>query len=95
MIETLTYAVEKVGNVYEQQSENFRELVSCFKHEKEATEKRKKLMALLKEVDGLTYEQRMKAVIIIAKDNSLTDVIFELGSEDTLGFVLEVLNLSA
>ena len=52
-------------------------------------------MGLLKDVDGLTYEQRMKAIIIIAKDNSLTDVIFELGPEDILGFVLEVLNQSA
>ena len=93
MIETLTYAIEKVGNVYEQQSKNLHELASClFKYEKEAAEKRNKLMALLKDVDGLTYDQRMKVVIIIAKDSSLTDIIFELEPEDILGFVLEVLN---
>ena len=76
---------------YEQQSKNLHELVACFKHEKEVAVKRKKLMRLLKNVDGLTYEQRMKAIIIIAKDSSLTDVIFELKLEDILGFVLEVL----
>ena len=92
MIKTLTYAVEKVGNVYEQHSLNLRELVSCFKHEKGAAKKRKKLMALLKDVDSLTYEHRMKVVIIIAMDNSLTDTIFKLEPKDILGFVMEVLN---
>ena len=67
-------------------------LASSIRRRQLEQKKKKKLTALLKDVDGLTYEQRMKVVIIIAKDSSLTDDIFELEPEDILGFVLEVLN---
>ncbi|RYR25057.1 hypothetical protein Ahy_B02g058696 [Arachis hypogaea] len=41
------------------------DLVSCFKHEKEGVERRMKLMALLRDVPGLSGDDRMKAGLSI------------------------------
>ncbi|XLU75151.1 hypothetical protein S245_034204, partial [Arachis hypogaea] len=43
-------------------------------HEKEGAERRMKLMALLRDVPGLSGDDRMKAGLSILKDNSLIDM---------------------
>ncbi|RYR26196.1 hypothetical protein Ahy_B02g060374 isoform B [Arachis hypogaea] len=60
------------------------DMVSYFKHEKEGIERRIKLMALLRDVLGLSVDDRMKASLSIIRDNSLIDMVFQLQLEELL-----------
>ncbi|XLS82007.1 hypothetical protein HN51_047838 [Arachis hypogaea] len=53
-------------------------------HEKEGIERRIKLMALLRDVLGLSVDDRMKASLSIIRDNSLIDMVFQLQLEELL-----------
>ncbi|MED6174808.1 hypothetical protein PIB30_072449 [Stylosanthes scabra] len=66
-------------------------IVSCFKHEQEGAERKMKHMALLRDVPGLSVEERMKAALNIAKDNNLIDMVFQLQSEEMLPFLKTLL----
>ena len=65
MIESLAETIEKLATVYEKSSGNIHELVSYFKHEKEAVDQRMNVTNLLKEIDGLPIQQRVRAGRII------------------------------
>ncbi|XLS78318.1 hypothetical protein HN51_062543 [Arachis hypogaea] len=66
------------------------DMVSCFKHEKGA-ERRMKLMALLRDVPGLSDDDRMKAGLSILRDNSLIDMVFQLQPRELLPFLKKLL----
>ena len=91
VIESLAETIDKLANVYSESSENIHELVSCFKHEKEAVDRRMNVTNLLKEIDGLSIQQRVRAGRIITQDKYLTDYIFTLAAEDRRVLVLDVL----
>ena len=91
MIESLVETIDKLANVYEQSSGNIHELVSCSKHEKEAVDRIMNVTNLLKEIDGLSIQQRVRAGRIITQDKYLTDYLFTLAAEDRRVLVLDVL----
>ncbi|QHO20035.1 Myb/SANT-like DNA-binding domain protein [Arachis hypogaea] len=59
-------------------------------HEKGA-ERRMKLMALLRDVPGLSDDDRMKAGLSILRDNSLIDMVFQLQPRELLPFLKKLL----
>ncbi|XLT13057.1 hypothetical protein HN51_058747 [Arachis hypogaea] len=60
-------------------------------HEKEGAERRMKLMALLRDVPGLSGDDRMKAGLSILRDNSLIDMVFQLQPGELLPFLKKLL----
>ncbi|RYR28596.1 hypothetical protein Ahy_B01g052737 [Arachis hypogaea] len=60
-------------------------------HEKEGAERRMKLMALLRDVPGLSSDDRMKAGLSILRDNSLIDMVFQLQPGELLPFLKKLL----
>ncbi|RYR00063.1 hypothetical protein Ahy_B07g088110 [Arachis hypogaea] len=67
------------------------DMVSCFKHEKEGVERRMKLMALLRDVPGLSVDDRMKAGLNIIRNNSLIDMVFQLQLRKLLPFLKKLI----
>ncbi|MED6105891.1 hypothetical protein PIB30_000019 [Stylosanthes scabra] len=91
IVDTLVESINEIKTAYQQQSSILVDIVSCFKHEKEGAERKMKLMALLRNVPGLSVEERVKVALKIAKDNHLIDMVFQLQSEDMLPFLKTLL----
>ncbi|KAL4314407.1 hypothetical protein AHAS_Ahas15G0082000 [Arachis hypogaea] len=68
-------------------------MVSCFKYEKEGAERRMKLIALLRDVSGLSIDDKMKAGLSIIRDNSLIDIVFQLQPRKLLPFLKKLIEI--
>ena len=80
-IESLVTSMEKLASSYENANDSIRELISCFKHEKEGAERRMRVIDELKLVEGLTDVERMRAGEIITKDQNQTDYFFSVPAD--------------
>ncbi|KAF7812895.1 Myb/SANT-like DNA-binding domain protein [Senna tora] len=80
------------GSFYEASNSNILELASCFKHEKEVADRRMKVTDELKLVEGLTDIERMKAGLLITKENNLIDYFFTLDQDLRRDLVHHVLD---
>nr|XP_025674506.1 uncharacterized protein LOC112775223 [Arachis hypogaea] len=92
--EVIDIVVESIRNMkgaYQEHTAVLVDIVSCFKHEKEGAERRMKLMALLRDVPGLSGDDRMKAGLSILRDNSLIDMVFQLQLGELLPFLKKLL----
>ncbi|XLU98046.1 hypothetical protein S245_012386, partial [Arachis hypogaea] len=75
VIDIVVESMRDMKDAYQEHTAVLVDMVSCFKHEKEGAERRMKLMALLRDVPGLSGDDRMKAGLSILRDNSLIDMI--------------------
>ncbi|XLS44501.1 hypothetical protein HN51_001366 [Arachis hypogaea] len=78
VINIVVESMRDMKGAYQEHTTILVDMVSCFKHEKEGAERRMKLIALLRDVPGLSGDDRMKAGLSILRDNSLIDMVFQL-----------------
>ncbi|XLR69055.1 hypothetical protein S83_019727 [Arachis hypogaea] len=91
VIDIVVESMRDMKGAYQEHTAVLVDMVSCFKHEKEGAERRMKLMALLRDVPGLSGDDRMKAGLSILKDNSLIDMVFQLQPGKLLPFLKKLL----
>ncbi|XLS68513.1 hypothetical protein HN51_019536 [Arachis hypogaea] len=91
VIDIVVESMRDMKGAYQEHTAALVDMVSCFKHEKEGAERRMKLMALLRDVPGLSGDDRMKAGLSILRDNSLIDMVFQLQSGKLLPFLKKLL----
>ncbi|RYR66931.1 hypothetical protein Ahy_A03g013118 [Arachis hypogaea] len=91
VIDIVVESMRDMKGAYQEHTAVLVDMVSCFKHEKEGAERIMKLMALLREVPGLSGDDRMKVGLSILRDNSLIDMVFQLQPEELLPFLKKLL----
>ncbi|CAI8612247.1 unnamed protein product [Vicia faba] len=84
--DSLLTSLNKLGEFYAGTLENVKQLTSCFVHEKHTADRRNQIVSILKEIEGLSTIDVVRAVMLITKDNNLLDCFFtmdtlELGKE--------------
>ncbi|XLR18884.1 hypothetical protein S83_046796 [Arachis hypogaea] len=92
VIDIVVESMRDMKGAYQEHTAVLVDMVSYFKHEKEgADERRMKLMTLLRDIPGLSGDDRMKADLSILRDNSLIDMVFQLQLEELLPFLKKLL----
>ncbi|QHO10572.1 uncharacterized protein DS421_15g490850 [Arachis hypogaea] len=91
VIDIVVDSMRDMKGAYQEHTAVLVDMVSCFKHEKEGAERRMKLMTLLRDVPGLSGDDRMKAGLSILRDKSLIDMVFQLQPEELLPFLKKLL----
>ncbi|XLT02865.1 hypothetical protein HN51_052216 [Arachis hypogaea] len=91
VIDIVVESMRDMKGAYQEHTAVLVDMVSCFKHEKEGAERRMKLMELLRDVPGLSGDDRMKAGLSILRDNSLIDMVFQLQPGELLPFLKKLL----
>ncbi|XLT09560.1 hypothetical protein HN51_055353 [Arachis hypogaea] len=91
VIDIVVESMRDMKGAYQEHTAVLVDMVSCFKHEKEGAERRMKLMALLRDVPGLSGDDRMKAGLSILRDNSVIDMVFQLQPGELLPFLKKLL----
>jgi hypothetical protein len=71
--DSLLSSLNKLGEFYAGSVENMKQLTSCFMHEKHTAERRNQVVSLLKEIEGLSAVDVVRAGMVITKDNNLCD----------------------
>lgn len=79
--DSLLTSLNKLGEFYAGSVENMQQLTSCFVHEKHTADRRNQIVSILKEIEGLSAIDVVKAAMLITKDNNLCDCFFTM---DTL-----------
>ncbi|KAI5411880.1 hypothetical protein KIW84_056807 [Lathyrus oleraceus] len=79
--DSLLTSLNKLGEFYAGSVENIQQLMSCFMHEKHTADRRKQIVSILKEIEGISVIDVVRAVMLITKDNNLCDCFFTM---DTL-----------
>ncbi|XLR23556.1 hypothetical protein HN51_069929 [Arachis hypogaea] len=91
VIDIVVESMRDMKGAYQEHTAVLVDMVSCFKHKKEGAERRMKLMVLLRDVPGLSGDDRMKAGLSILRDNSLIDMVFQLQPGELLPFLKKLL----
>jgi hypothetical protein len=78
VFDSLITSLNKFGEFYASSVESMQQLSSCFLHEKYAAERRNQVVSILKEIEGLSTYEVVKAGMLITKDNNLCDFFFTL-----------------
>ncbi|QHN75765.1 uncharacterized protein LOC107616654 isoform X1 [Arachis ipaensis] len=95
VLNTVNETINMIHSSQEQLANAVSEFISCFKLEKERSERAQNLNSLLKGIDGLNVEQRMRAAVTIVMNKNLLDSIFTVAPEDRSEFVSVILNQSS
>ncbi|KAL1340480.1 uncharacterized protein [Arachis hypogaea] len=95
VLNTVNETINMIHSSQEQLTNAVSEFISCFKLEKERSERAQNLNSLLKGIDGLNVEQRMRAAVTIVMNKNLLDSIFTVAPEDRSEFVSVILNQSS
>ncbi|XP_057736449.1 uncharacterized protein LOC130951749 isoform X4 [Arachis stenosperma] len=95
VLNTVNETINMIHSSQEQLANAVSEFISCFKLEKELSERAQNLNSLLKGIDGLNVEQRMRAAVTIVMNKNLLDSIFTVAPLDRSEFVSVILNQSS
>ncbi|XP_062103796.1 uncharacterized protein LOC133814909 [Humulus lupulus] len=88
LVEVLTDTVKKFGDIQTVAGDSIRRIADCFEFETEGATRRMKVFDELKQIDGLTNEQRVKAGKLLVQNQAYIDFLFTLDDEFKLGFIL-------
>ncbi|XP_062103773.1 uncharacterized protein LOC133814884 [Humulus lupulus] len=88
LVEVLTDIVKKFGDIQAVAGDSIRRIADCFQFETEGATRRMKVFDELKQIDGLTNEQRVKAGKLLVQNQAYIDFLFTLDDEFKLGFIL-------
>lgn len=76
--ESLANSMSKFGEFYAGTVENINRLTSCFLPEKETADRRTQVYSMLREIEGLSNADVIKAAILITNNSNLSDCFFFL-----------------
>ncbi|XP_062079541.1 uncharacterized protein LOC133783998 [Humulus lupulus] len=88
LVEVLTDTVKKFGDIQAVAGDSIPRIADCFQFETEGATRRMKVFDELKQIDGLTNEQRVKARKLFVQNQAYIDFLFTLDDEFKLGFIL-------
>ena len=74
----LTSILNKFGEFCASGVESMQQLSSCFLREKHTAERRNQVVSILKEIEGLSTYEVVRAGMLITKDNNLCDFFFTM-----------------
>lgn len=80
--DSLLSSLNKLGEFYAGSVENIKQLTSCFMHEKLTADRRNQVVSLLKEIEGLSAVDVVRAGMVITKDNNLCDYFFTMDTPE-------------
>jgi len=78
VFDSLLTSLNKFGEFYASSVESRQQLSSCFIHEKRAAERRNQVVSILKEMEGLSTYEAVRAGMLITEENNLCDFFFTL-----------------
>ena len=84
--------MKHISALHASTGENIRRLADCFPFEADGAAWRMKVFDELKNIDGLTNDQRVRAGQLLVQNQANTDYFFTLDDEFKLGFLMQLLS---
>ncbi|KAK2659316.1 hypothetical protein Ddye_005849 [Dipteronia dyeriana] len=88
---TQSNSIKTISNMQNAASDSIKLLAYCFQFEADGATRRMKVFDELKQIDGMTYAQRVKVGQLLIHDQANIDYIFTLDEEFKRDFLLSLL----